>query len=74
MSPRLPIFKPLELIRLLEEHGFRRIDQTGSHVKMHREDENITVIVPNHKGKDVHPGLANAILRQAGIDAASMRR
>lgn len=74
MSPRLPIYKPAELIRLLEERGFRQIDQTGSHVKMHNENENITVIVPNHKGKDVHPGLANAMLRQAGIDAASLRR
>ena len=67
MSPKLPVFKPSELIRLLESCGFKQIDQTGSHVKL-RNGENVTVIVPVHKGKDIKPGLAAAILRQAGID------
>jgi len=60
--------KSAELIRLLERHGFRRTDQTGSHVKM-RNDAGVTLVVPVHKGKDIGVGLLYAILRQAGIDA-----
>ena len=67
MSPKIPVFKPSELIRLLEHNGFERIDQQGSHVKM-RNTENRTVIVPCHKGRDMPPGLVSAILKQAGLD------
>ncbi|GHS87219.1 hypothetical protein AGMMS49957_06710 [Synergistales bacterium] len=64
--PDAPVFKSAELIRLLERHGFTQIDQTGSHVKM-RNGDNITVVVPMHKGRDIGRGLTTAILRQAGI-------
>jgi predicted RNA binding protein YcfA (HicA-like mRNA interferase family) len=66
MSPNLPVFKPKELIALLKTHGFKEISQSGSHLKM-KKDENI-VIVPVHQGRDLPSGLVAAILRQAGID------
>ncbi|MCL1940645.1 MAG: type II toxin-antitoxin system HicA family toxin [Synergistaceae bacterium] len=66
MSHKSPVFKPDEIIRLLEQHGFVKISQEGSHVKM-RNQENTTIIVPVHKNKDLKKGLAIAILRQAGI-------
>jgi predicted RNA binding protein YcfA (HicA-like mRNA interferase family) len=72
MSPKPPVFKPIALIRLLEKNGFQQVDQSGSHVKM-RNLDNVTVIVPFHKGKDIGTGLSNAILRQAGIDLESPR-
>ena len=66
MSHKIPILKPDEVIRLLEQHGFSKISQEGSHVKM-RNHENTTVIIPVHKNRDLKRGLAMAILRQAGI-------
>ena len=68
MSPKLPVMKPAELVRLLEKNGFKLVDQTGSHMKM-RNGDNVTVIIPVHKGKDIGRGLLAAILRQAGIAA-----
>ncbi|MCL1876296.1 MAG: type II toxin-antitoxin system HicA family toxin [Synergistaceae bacterium] len=66
MNPKIPALKPYEIIRLLEQNGFEKISQEGSHVKM-RNQENKTIIVPVHKNKDLKRGLAMAILRQAGL-------
>ena len=63
MSPKTPVLKPDELIRLLEQHGFVKISQEGSHVKM-RNQGNTTIIIPAHQGRDLKKGLAIAILRQ----------
>ena len=66
MSPKIPTLKPDELIRLLEQHGFVKISQEGSHVKM-RNKGNVTIIIPVHQGRDLKKGLVMAILRQAGL-------
>jgi len=72
MSPKFPVFKPNEIIRLLEQHGFVKISQEGSHVKM-RDRENTTVIIPVHQNKDLKKGLTMAILRQAGLTDNKLR-
>ena len=66
MSPKAPILKPDELIRILEQHGFIKISQESSHIKM-RNKEGVTIIIPAHQGKDLKKGLTMAILRRAGI-------
>jgi len=66
MSTKSVIFKPGEIIRLLEKNGFVKISQEGSHVKM-RNQENTTIIIPVHSNKDLKKGLAFAILRKAGL-------
>jgi predicted RNA binding protein YcfA (HicA-like mRNA interferase family) len=66
MSPKSSVLKPNELIHLLEQHGFVKISQESSHVKM-RNQGNKTIIIPVHQGKDLKKGLTMAILRQAGI-------
>ena len=66
MSRKTPALKPDELIRILEQHGFAKVSQEGSHVKM-RNKEGMTIIIPVHQGKDLKKGLAAAILRQAKI-------
>jgi predicted RNA binding protein YcfA (HicA-like mRNA interferase family) len=73
MSPKMPVFKPIELIRLLEKHGFDRAGQKGSHVKM-RDSGATTIVIPDHKGPDISYGLACDILKRAGIDPNSLRR
>jgi predicted RNA binding protein YcfA (HicA-like mRNA interferase family) len=65
---RLRRFKPSEVIRILEEHGFKQARQTGSHVQMRgmREDGAVTVPVPLHGG--VLPiGTLASIVRQSGL-------
>lgn len=54
-------------IRVLEEHGWTR-GKGGKHVvKMTKEGER-PITLPMHRGSDYSPGLARAILKQAGID------
>ncbi|MBI5043200.1 MAG: type II toxin-antitoxin system HicA family toxin [Nitrospirae bacterium] len=57
--------KSKELIRLLKEHGWVVDRIRGSHYIMIK-DKN-TVSVPYHGSKDLGKGLANNILKQAGI-------
>ena len=73
MTPRSLPIDSHALIRILETHGFRKVSQKGSHIKM-RNESGRTLIVPVHPGKDVKPGLAAAILKQAGIHPEESRR
>ena len=52
------IFKPLELCRILEELGFARVRQRGSHVQYRNAIDGRQTTVPMHKGRDIAPGLA----------------
>ena len=73
MSSSLPVMTADELINLLRLHGFVKIGQKGSHVKM-RSSENVTIIIPSHSGRNIKPGLLLSILNRAGIDVNSIRR
>jgi predicted RNA binding protein YcfA (HicA-like mRNA interferase family) len=63
--PRVPIVKQTEVRRALERAGFQATHQSGSHVKMMRGQP--TVIVPQHKGRDMPTGTLRAILEYAGM-------
>jgi predicted RNA binding protein YcfA (HicA-like mRNA interferase family) len=59
---RLPRPKGKEIIRLLEQAGFRVIRTKGSHIFLRHSDGRATV-VPVHSGETIGPGLLRAILR-----------
>ncbi len=59
---KLPVLKPLQLVRFLERLGFQRIRQKGSHLYLRHLDGRATV-VPIHKGEDLSPGLLRSILQ-----------
>ena len=73
MTPRSLPIDSHALNRILETHGFRKVSQKGSHIKM-RNESGRTLIVPVHQGKDIKPGLAAAILKQAGVHPEESRR
>ena len=73
MSPKLPVMKAEELIKLLELHGFRKVSQKGSHLKM-KSEIGETIIIPLHSGKNIKPGLLLSILNRAGIDVSELRK
>lgn len=56
--------KPRQIIKVLEEKGFKFIRQKGSH-RLYRKGEQ-RVTVPYHD-KDLKPGTLQNILRQSGI-------
>jgi predicted RNA binding protein YcfA (HicA-like mRNA interferase family) len=56
-----------EVCAILEQHGFARVRQRGSHVVMQRAraDGTTTVPVPDHK--ELRSGTLRSIIRQSGL-------
>ena len=67
--PKLRVLSGRQVCSILEEHGFIKVRQKGSHIIMRRELEgydSITVPVPDHRELD--KGTLNGIIRQSGAD------
>ena len=65
--PRLPVFTPRTIIRLLEAHGFVLDRVRGSHHIYYHPETGRRAVVPMHK-HDLPSGTALSILKQAGIE------
>lgn len=57
---------PKEMIKLLEQNGFRELRQDGSHKFFENKETNKRTTVPYHS-KALGKGLENRILKQAGL-------
>lgn len=55
-----------ELIRMLEEDGWKRVRTKGSHHHFKHPSKPLLVTVP-HPKKDLPVGTMNSILRDAGL-------
>ena len=61
--------KPLpskKVIQILEQIGFEKIRQRGSHV-FFRHPDGRTTIVPVHKGEDIGRGLLQEIIKDTKL-------
>ena len=56
-----------ELIRLLEQHGWKVERIEGSHHILTRSDREETISIPVHGNHSLKTGMLRAILRVAGI-------
>jgi len=54
------------MIKALEKLGFKIVRQKGSHIIM-MDEKRRRVVVPNHPGKDIKPGLVRVIIKEVGI-------
>lgn len=54
----IPVLKPQEVVRILENLGFVEVRQKGSHKQFRHEDGRT---VPFHKGRDISPRLIRQI-------------
>ena len=59
----IPVLKPQEVVRTLDNLGFVEARQKGSHKQFRHKDGRATT-VPFHKGRDISPRL----LRQIASD------
>lgn len=59
--------KSSQLVRMLKKDGWYKVDQTGSHMKMRHPTKQNQLAVPFHGSKEVGKGLANKILKDAGL-------
>ena len=60
---KLPNLNGEELIKVLENIGFKKVRQKGSHVRLRHADGRVTT-VPVHKGRNIPKGLLRKIIRE----------
>ncbi len=70
--PRLPVCKPVEVIRALQRAGFF-LDTTGSHRFFRHPSRTGIVTVPFHR-KDLKRATLKSILDQAGLSTEEFIR
>jgi predicted RNA binding protein YcfA (HicA-like mRNA interferase family) len=68
---KLPVLKPREVCRNLENLGFSAVRQRGSHIQYRHADGRGTT-VPNHPGRDISPILLRQIARDIGMTAEDL--
>ena len=57
---KIPVLKPREVVKILEDLGFSEVRQRGSHKHFRHGDGRFTTI-PMHKGRDISPILLRKI-------------
>ncbi len=61
---KLPVLSGIEVIKILQKHGYYIHDQKGSHIHL-RHATKPPLTVPNHK--EVSRGTLKAIIEAAGL-------
>ena len=67
----IPVLKPQEVVRILENIGFVEVRQRGSHKQFRHEDGRGTT-VPFHKGCDILPRLLRQIAKDINLTIEEM--
>jgi predicted RNA binding protein YcfA (HicA-like mRNA interferase family) len=63
---KIPILKPPEVVRILNNLGFIEVRQKGSHKQFRHQDGRGTT-VPFHKGRDISPRLLRQIAKDIDL-------
>jgi len=74
VSPKLPVVRPSEVVRVAERLGFLFDHQTGSHAVYYREKDKARAVIPMHAGKDLKTKTLAGILYDLGITPEEFRR
>ena len=67
------MLKPRQVIAALQRLGFVEVRQRGSHKQFRHPDGRVTT-VPDHKGRDISPGLLRQILDDIRLSAEDFLR
>jgi predicted RNA binding protein YcfA (HicA-like mRNA interferase family) len=59
--------KVRDVIKLVENNGWRLVRTKGGHRQFHHPSKPGTVTVAGHPSLDIPPGTLNNILKQAGL-------
>lgn len=65
MGSALPVMSGREVVRVFESFGWEVVRQTGSHIIMTKDEEPITLSVPDHR--EVAKGTLRSLIRAAGL-------
>ena len=72
MSTKPPLVSGNEVVRALKRAGSQSIGQRGSHIKLYNPDNEITLIIPNHR--EVDRWTLKGILKDADISTEDFIR
>jgi predicted RNA binding protein YcfA (HicA-like mRNA interferase family) len=72
MSRRYPVCNAKEVIKVLRQHGFLCVAQSGSHQKW-RHTNGRQVIVAMHGSKPIPIGTLKSIIEGSGLDVEEFR-
>jgi predicted RNA binding protein YcfA (HicA-like mRNA interferase family) len=61
--PKLPSFKPREIVAIFKKLGYTIHRQRGSHVVMYHTQLRLRAVIPMHT-KDIKQGTLKALLKQ----------
>jgi len=61
----LPVMSGREVVRVFESFGWEAVRQTGSHIIMIKDEELVTLSVPDHR--EVAKGTLRSLIRTAGL-------
>ena len=67
MSPKLPVVKARDLVRVATKLGFVFDHQKGSHAIYYRGKDKARAVIPMHLGKDIRTKTLESILEDMGI-------
>ena len=62
----MPIYSSKEMAKLIEKNGWYLVKIEGSHYQYKHPNKEGKITIPMHS-KDLKKGLANCILKQAGL-------
>jgi len=65
-------FSGNQLVKALRRIGFIVDHQKGSHIFMYNPDENISIIIPQHK--EIKKGTLNSIIKKAGLSIEDLKK
>ena len=62
---KLPVISGKEAVRIFENFGWELARQKSSHIIMVKEDNLITLSIPNHK--EIAKGTLRSLIRMSGL-------
>lgn len=65
MGSALPVMSGREVVRVFESLGWEAVRQTGSHIIMTKDEELVTLSIPDHR--EVAKGTLRSLIRTAGL-------
>ena len=73
MTPKLPVVRAREVIRVAQRLGFVLDRQKGSHAVYRRASDGARVVIPVHAGKNLKPKTLAGIIEDLGLTVEQFR-
>lgn len=67
MSPKLPVVRPQDVVKVAEKPGFVLDRQKGSHAVYYRKEDCARIVIPMHASRDIKAGTLKGILLDMGL-------